>query len=63
MSEDIRIHKLTIRTQMIAKMLLNGDLNVTEAIRGLQQIEREREEIKKMLDNPDSFEYKGKEDE
>ena len=63
MSEDIREDKLRIRTEMIAKMLLNGDLTVIEAIRGLQNIVKETEELKKMLDNPDAFLYKGKEDE
>lgn len=61
MSQDIRLEKLKERIHVIAKLLQNGDLNLPEAIRGLQMIEKEREEIKKMLDNPDSFEYKGKE--
>lgn len=60
MSQDIRLEELGKRIEVIAKLLLNRDLTLTEAIRGLQTIERETEEIKKMLDNPDSFEYKGK---
>ena len=58
-----RIHELELRAKTIGKMLLNGELKLLEAIRGLQQIEKELKEMKEMLDSPNAFLYKGKDEE